>query len=254
MGTFASEIHTLPGTTFANSKERKGYDSEKHSALTINEMELWIARYVVEVYHQKPHSGIGGLAPIRKYEEGIANSGLPELCTNQEQLGLDFMPLEKRSVTVNGIVIDNIAYFHDVLRPWISAKEKDGRRRQFVVRRDPRDISVVHFFDPELKQYFAIPYRDTSRPAMSVWELREVRRRLREQGRESVDEDGIFRAYGEMRHIEETAVNKTKQMRRNQARRSARQATASSTPSAAAGNAALWEEEIQPFGEVIVAE
>ena len=71
------------------------------------------------------------------------------------------MPLKQRAVTVNGIVVDNISYFRDVLRPWINTKEKDGHRRRFVVRRDPRDISVVHFFDPELKQYFAIPYRDT---------------------------------------------------------------------------------------------
>ena len=34
MGTFAREVHTLPGTTFANPGERKGYDSERHSALT----------------------------------------------------------------------------------------------------------------------------------------------------------------------------------------------------------------------------
>ena len=255
MGTFAGEIHTLPGTTFANTNERKGYDSEKYSALTIGELELWIARYVVEVYHQTPHSGIDGLVPIRKYEEGIAKSGLPDMCTNEEQLRLDFMPLEKRSVTVNGIVIDKIAYFHGVLRPWINAKEKNGGRRRFVVRRDPRDISVVHFFDPELKQYFSVPYRDTSHPPISVWELREVQRRLREQGRDSVNEDVIFRAYEEMRKIEDAAVNKTKEMRRNIGRRSARQAQPPpSAPSAIARNAALWEEEIQPFGEVVIPE
>jgi putative transposase len=62
------------------------------------------------------------------------------------------------------------------------------------VRRDPRDISVVHFFDPELRQYFSIPYRDTSHPTISVWELREVRRRLKEQGKETMNEDVVFRA------------------------------------------------------------
>jgi putative transposase len=252
MGTFAKEIHTLPGTTFANSLDRKGYDSEKHSALTLRELELWIARYIVEVYHQTPHDGISHLPPIRKYEEAIARNGLPEICTKEEQLRLDFMPLEKRSVTVNGIVIDNIAYFHDTLRPWINTKEKGGRRRQFVIRRDPRDISVVYFFDPELKQYFTIPYRDTSHPPITVWELREVRRRLREQGRECTNEDVVFRAYDEMRKIEDAAVDKTKEMRRNLARRAAREARTPVVPVAAAsGNATLWDEEIQPFGEVV---
>ena len=106
MGTFAREIHTLPGTTFANPGERKGYDSEKRSALTIAELESWLARYIFEVYHQRPHSGLEGRSPIAVYEEGIARTGLPELCITEEQLRLDFMPLEQRAVTVNGIVVD----------------------------------------------------------------------------------------------------------------------------------------------------
>ena len=82
-----------------------------------------MARYIVEIYHQRPHAGLDGRAPIRAYRDGIARTGLPELCTHEEQLRLDFMPLEQRSVTVNGIVVDNISYFHDVLRPWINTKE-----------------------------------------------------------------------------------------------------------------------------------
>ena len=59
------------------------------------------------------------------------------------------------------------------------------------VRRDPRDISVVFFYDPELKQYFNIPYRETSRPAISLWEWREAQRRLKEQGNFKPDEEII---------------------------------------------------------------
>ena len=254
MGTFAREIHTLPGTTFANPGERKGYDSEKQSALTITELELWLARYIVEIYHQRPHSGLEGRTPISVYEGAIARTGLPEMCITEEQLRLDFMPVEQRAVTVNGIVVDNISYFHDVLRTWINAKEKNGRRRRFPVRRDPRDISVVHFFDPELKQYFAIPYRDTSHPPISVWELREIRRRLRQQGRDSTNEDVIFRAYEEMRSIEDAAVNKTKEMRRNIQRRISRQAHTAAASSSVSADASWWEENIQPFREVVIPE
>ena len=254
MGTFAREIHTLPGTTFANPGERKDYDSERHSALTISELELWLARYIVEIYHQKPHVGLDGRTPISVYEEGIIRTGLPEVCINEERLRLDFMPVEQRAVTVNGIVLDNISYFHDVLRPWINTKDKNGRR-QFAVRRDPRDISVIHFFDPELKRYFAIPYRDTSHPPISVWELREIRRRLRQQGRDSTDEDVIFHAYEEMRSIEDAAVNKTQEMRRNIQRRNSRQSHAAAERSPLiTADAAWWDEEIQPFSEVVVPE
>ena len=255
MGTLAQEIHTLPGTTFSHPQERRGYDSEKQSALTLGELELWLARYLVEVYQQRPHAGLGGRVPMVVYEEGIAQAGLPERCINEERLRLDFLPLEERSVTADGLVLDYISYFHDVLRPWINAKDRHGRRRQFVVRRDPRDLSVVHFFDPELQQYFAIPYRDSSHPPVSVWEWREVRRRLKEQGRNSTDENVIFRAYEQMRTLEEAAVKKTKAMRRNGERRHARQARfIPSGPVVRAGDVAFWDEKIQPFREVVIPE
>jgi putative transposase len=111
----------------------------------------------------------------------------------------------------------------------------------------------VHFFDPELKQYFAIPYRDTSHPPMSVWEWRDIRRRLRQEGRDSTDEDAIFRAYEQLRSIEDTAVNKTKEMRRNIERRHSRPTRAAAgLPAVTGGEAAGWDEEIQPFREVIL--
>jgi putative transposase len=113
----------------------------------------------------------------------------------------------------------------------------------------------VHFFDPELNQYFAIPYRDTSHPAISVWELREIQRRLRQQGRDSTNEDVIFHAYEQMRNIEDTAVNKTQEMRRNIERRNSRQPQpAPGAPSGTHVDRAWWEEEIRPFGEVVIPE
>jgi len=94
-----------------------------------------------------------------------------------------------------------------------------GRKRKFTVRRDPRDISVVHFWDPEAEEYFRIPYRNTTHPAISMWELKEIRRQLRQQGRESVNEDLIFSAYARMREIADTARRTTKAARRDSQRR-----------------------------------
>ena len=68
----------------------------------------------------------------------------------------------------------------------------DGRKRSFLFRRDPRDISTVHFWDAESQRYCAIPYRNTTYPAMSLWELREIRRKLGESGEAQVDEAAIF--------------------------------------------------------------
>jgi hypothetical protein len=72
-----------------------------------------------------------------------------------------------------------------------------------------RDISRVYFYDPELTQYFEIPYRDRSRPAMSLWELRAAQQSLREQGRQHTDRDAVFDSIERLRQKQEEAAERT---------------------------------------------
>ena len=146
--------------------------------------------------------------------------GRRPLPADPERLRLDFLPYVERTVQPYGLRIDEIYYYHDVLKPWIHAARPGAARapRTFVVRRDPRDISTVFFFDPELKQYFPIPYRRLAAPSMSLWELREVRRRLKAEGRQSIDENALFAGYERLRQIEAQAIDTTQNRRRAQRR------------------------------------
>lgn len=56
MLTLATEIRKIPGTTFSNIAERKGYDSEKHSSMTLREFEQYMVDFIVNVYHQRGHA------------------------------------------------------------------------------------------------------------------------------------------------------------------------------------------------------
>ena len=227
LGTFSKEIHNLPGTTFSNVKERGEYKSEKTASLTLAELETWLTVLIVNVYHKRIHSELG-VAPIDKYQSGILGDkfnpgrGLPPRILDEERLRLNFMPMVKRTIQRYGVALDKVHYYHDVLRPWILAKEPEHpkEQRSFVFRRDPRDISVIWFYDPELEQYFPIPYRNTSLPSVSIWEFREARRRaVQETGKQQVDERAIFAAYDRMVEIEENAKRATKSTRRNQQRK-----------------------------------
>lgn len=226
LGTFSKEIHMLPGSTFSNPQEKGEYDSEAKAALTLSEFESWLATYIVDVYHQKVHSMIK-MTPMTRYRKGIfgdserPGAGLPPKITDEDKLKLDLMPYELRTIQDYGVRIDDIYYYSDVLRRWINARHPDdpNKKRKFMFRRDPRDISQVWFYDPELNRYFEISYRDTSHPAISIWELREAKKRLEEEGRSVVDEAAIFSAYDRMREIEETAVSKSKSARRAVQRR-----------------------------------
>jgi putative transposase len=226
LGTLSKEIHTLPGTTFSNTLEKGDYNSEKQAALTLSEFEEWLTIYIADIYHQKLHTSLN-TTPLAAFKRGIFGDetapgcGLPAKITDEDRLRLDFMPFELRTVQDYGVVIDEVHYYHDVLRRWINALDpKDSRRKRlFTFRRDPRDISQLWFFDPEVQTYYPIPYKDTSHPAISIWELREAKKDIKADGRRHVNENDIFDAYDRMREIEAQALAKSKSARRAKQRR-----------------------------------
>lgn len=226
LGTLLERIHSLDGTTFSNPEERGDYDSEGNATMTLDEFEKWLAYQVLGQYHHEEHSALR-CPPIKRYRDGIFGDentpgiGMLPVAADPEKLRIDFLPFEERTIQPYGMVLDYIEYHDPVLDKWIGALDPKTKRlkRKFIFRRDPRNISILIFWDPDARQYYRIPYRDTSRPAISLWELKAVQRYLHEQGKIDIDEDMIFKALNEMRHIEETARELTRKQRMNQERR-----------------------------------
>jgi putative transposase len=263
LGTILGEIHNLPGTTFSNPEERGQYDSEKHAAMTVGELEKWLATYITGVYHQRMHSALG-TSPIKRYELGIFGNeeipgrGIPARIVDEDRLRLDLMPYFERTVQGDGVVLDNVHYFGDVLKRYIGAKDPNNptRKQKFIFKRDPRDISVLYFYAPDLNQYFKIPYRDTSHPPISLWEYRKSWRKLREDGKKGINERLIFQTYEKLREQEEQSKRKTKHsLREDQRRRNNRQIIKPKTAdeTALTGSVSdkaldsIFESEIEPF-------
>ncbi len=274
MGTMANQIHKWPGATFSNPAKRKGYDSEAEAVLTLPEFERLVVDFIVNVYHQRRHAELG-MAPIKRWADGLAGDatrpgvGIPAVPGDPTRLRLDFMPFFHRSVQQYGIQIDLINYYDKVLNAYINTTDPadEKKRRQFLVRRDPRDISKVYFFDPTSKAYVQIPYRDIGHPAMSAWELKDIQRQLREQGKREIDENVIFEALGRMREIVESAVHKAKSARRQAVKNPAKikhmqkghlQVDAAVLPGEQAGSVLLEDDPfaqlIVPFDEISVAQ
>lgn len=226
MGNFATALRELPGATFSNPKERGEYDSEAKAVMTLKELEKWIGIYIVEVYHQSLHSELG-TTPLKKFEEGIFGStnkpgrGLPPRATDETRIILDFLPYEERTVQNYGVVIDDIFYYSHVLRKWVNANDPNNPKLKckFIFKRDLRDISKIYFLDPELNIYYPIPYRDTTHPAISIWELREAKRYIQEKMDSEVNEDALFKAYEKLRTLESQSSKQTKKVRRDEQRR-----------------------------------
>lgn len=268
--TFMEECQSLPGTTFSSVQAKVDYDSEGRACMTLGELEQWFTVFVVYCYHHRAHKGINEIPPIKLYHQYVHGSasqpgvGLPAPIEDEESFRLDFTPFVERTVQRHGVVIDGIHYYAPILRRWVVSKDPDGvKTRTFIFARDPRDISVVYFLDPETLTYSPVPYLNNTRPAISLWELRAAVAQLRENPINHVDEDMIFQGVRKMREIEEAAVQKTRLARQQRAteKRKRRMAerrngwngvhtSASAVPASEDLSAPWGDGDIQPFNDI----
>ena len=214
LGTINKEIHNLPGTTFSNIAEKAEYDSVKNASFTLDEITKWLTEFIVNVYHKRVHHGIG-MTPKQKYHLGIfgddenPGTGIPPVVENKESIRIALLPTFYRTVQKDGITLDGITYYSDVIRTWINRKDEKGNKLTFKVKRDPLNIQKLYFFDPQLEEYFELNYRKLHAPKMTLWDMYAAKRYLKEHNIKDINEDDIFDAYERLSEIEKQAKEKT---------------------------------------------
>ncbi len=222
---FMKKCHELRGTTFSNVKERLDYDSDGKACMTLKELEVWFAVFVTHCYHHEPHRGISNVPPINLYNRFIFGDkdrlgiGLPEPIDNEEKFSLDFMPFFMRTIQRTGVEIDYIRYYSSSLQPWIGLKDPEDKNktRKYIFARDPRNISQLYFLNPSTKKYETIPCLDNSRPPISLWEMKAVKKMLEDDPLMTVNEDTIFDGVRKMRKIEQESLEKTRLAKKSRA-------------------------------------
>jgi putative transposase len=220
LGTINQEVHNLAGTTFSNISEKGTYKSDKEAMYTLDELKEWLVFYIVNIYHKKYHSGIE-MTPEQKYMQGLIgddeNAGigyLPSIIDNIEDVKISLLPTEFRTVQKDGITLDGISYYSDVLRHWIGKTDSQKLKIKHKIKRDPLNIQIIYFYDPELKEYFEVPYRKLSAPVMTLWDLYAVKKHLKDRKITNYCEDDIFEAFEQLSKIENEVKNKHMQYKK----------------------------------------
>lgn len=213
IGTMMGAVHLLPGTTSSNIAERGAYDPERHAAMTLDELEKWLALEIVGRYHADIHRTLL-LPPIAMWSDAVSARPDPlRLPHDAERFLQDFLPYEKRCIRRDGVHLFGLRYWDDVLSAW--AGRSAGRLR---VRYDPRDISTVLVEGPDGTNW-PVRFADLSRPRITLGEHRLARAALRERGVRATDEQLIFDTIEQQRALLEEAVRQTKIARRRVERR-----------------------------------
>jgi putative transposase len=176
------------------------------------------------------------MPPLRKFELGVfghagqPGTGMPPRPTDYLSIYIDFLPIVWRTVQNDGVDIDK-RYYADVLRSWIGAIDPEtGKGLKHPFRRDPRDISAIWFFDPDLKEYFKIPLADPNFPSCSIWELKRAKQELKDAGFDPSDSTAVLRSITERRQMTKDSAAKTKQARKAAQRQADHQRVADEGP------------------------
>jgi putative transposase len=245
IGTMMGAVHLLPGTTFSDAKEKGAYRSEKGAALTLNELERWLALQILGVYHQSVHATLGR-TPAAAWQEGLAQRPRPvRQPQDRERFFLDFLPGQRRRIRRDGVQLFHLHYWHDVLSP------RAGRSaKRVLIKYDPRNLSRVYWRDEE-GQYWKLPYRNLALPPISLWEHDEAVHRLRAAGQRQVDERGLIDVVLQQRQLVEQARRKTARRRLGRQPRGRSPAPQSGgAQGATAAAVAGPQQEEEPLGEV----
>ena len=170
IGTLMRRVRLLPGNTYSDMLKRRPRHAEARAALTMADLR-WFLTDEIQRYHHSVHRTLG-ITPRSAWERAWArNQGieLPPVPARRDQFLFDFLPIQRRVITREGIEVHGLKYSHAEL-----AHEIDpGCKR--IVRLDPRDISRVYLARTD-GQYLTVPLQRRDLPGMSWWEWRALRK------------------------------------------------------------------------------
>ena len=212
IGTMMGAVHLLPGSTFSNIQDRGDYDSAAKSAMTLDELERWLALEITR-YHAERHRSLG-IPPLAAWQEAYARRDISlRQPYDPEGFRIDFLPSVERMVRRDGIHLFGLRYWDNILSLWAGRGD-----RQLRVSYDPRDLSRVFVRLPDGQRY-PVRFADLRHPPITLAEHRRAQAVLRERGRSLEDETLIFAVIEEQRALVDAATGKTREARRFAERR-----------------------------------
>jgi hypothetical protein len=141
-------VHVLPGTTFSRFEDRKFYNSEKYAVLTIHELNWIVAKWIIDIYHQRPHGKLR-TSPAKAWAGGLKD--IPLLPEVSDDLLVPMMGLViPRTLRRGGIRYLGLQWDSEDFSN-VRAYLPDSANVQ--VRIDPLDISTCYVYDPRQQKW-----------------------------------------------------------------------------------------------------
>jgi putative transposase len=232
-------IHTTPGTTFSNFLERGEYQSQKNACITLDRLWELLHLWVVDVYTQDIHRGIGthppdkGI-PARLWQQALEQQFVPCLPPSRKDLLVLISRNTARTVHHYGIEFENLVYQDHQLATLRSELAKAKRYHQTPTSNDqqpkeafpsnrlpikyhPGDLSRIWVFDPFSHRYLEIPAVDQQYTEnLSLWKHRVIKRYAQEELKSQVDHEALVLAKTRIQQLIAQEMRVTRKIRSRQ--------------------------------------
>jgi putative transposase len=133
-----SLVARFPGRTFENPVARGDYPSKARASLTLDQLSWALVRWVVDVYHNTPHEGLGGQTPANAWMEATRRFGIslpPGTDELRNSFGIDLT----RTMGPSGVRVMGLHYQGEALQQ----HRQDYGDAEVELRYDAGDIGCV---------------------------------------------------------------------------------------------------------------
>lgn len=194
--------HQLPGTSLAKWHLRGDYDPQKSAILTLSEFKHIFEKWVVDIYAQRRHRGIG-TTPAAMWRQGLLRRS-PELPQSRDLLNQRIGNVTQRSLRATGIELHGIRYNGDALTPILRAYGIGVTVRVLYHAADLGEIQVWGPDSSEPVSVRAIDYAYAS--GLTAIQNKMIRQYARDQGMQTENKADLDRAYQALMNFVESLM------------------------------------------------
>lgn len=167
-------LHGIKGTTFANIFEKDDYDPAKHAVLTLQQLRWVVNKWIVDLYHERPHRGLDNVSPKNKWMSSISPSEIP---LTDDFYRLDILlgkVYEDKRLTHKGIEINSLLYNSPDL---VDLRRKYGETLSVSIRIDEGDLGRLWVQIPDSSDFIEVKALNHEyAKGLSLWQHKIARR------------------------------------------------------------------------------
>lgn len=171
--TFSHQMFNyFDGRTWGSTAEKSGYDAEAHATMMADQVAECMIRWLVDAYHNEPHTGINGATPLNKWLELARDEGVQPGPTGQMRTHL-FGTYVTRKVSKKGYRVAGV-YFQS---KQLQQLRRKNNKVELVGRVNNHDLDGISILTPE--GWIEVPCVLRELQGVSIWQWLAAAERLR---------------------------------------------------------------------------